>query len=72
MNEPKRGVRHYIELRRTVVQTQSVDFIAAGFIGSEQQHAVAAAYARPEAWIDERDDIVVVNLTTEHITWESE
>src|SRR5262245_17132853 len=50
-NPIKPGVRHYVTLRRTIIQTQQVDFIGAGFAGSEQQRAVAAAYARPEAWV---------------------
>jgi len=64
--------RYHVTLRRTVTEEQSVIFIADDFAGQEMQHAVAAAYCRPEAWVPVGlgKQIEVVDLTSENITWE--
>lgn len=61
--------RYRVDLRRTVEQTQTVEFIADKFPDGDVQHAVAAAYADPERWIDVKDSVAVINLDSEPIEW---
>lgn len=64
-----KGRRYIVKVRRTRVQTQTVEFIADDLINSDTQRRVAAAYAQPELWADEQDETVIVSLDSEPIDW---
>lgn len=69
-NDRKTGRVYQVVLRRTLVQTQTVEFVADDRIDGPTQRRVAAAYADPNKWTDEENETVISSLGSDNITWE--
>lgn len=73
MTEKRPGRRYHVTVRRTLVQTQQVTFIADNAqMTRAMQVAIAAGYARPEGWLDVKSETDIVDLSSETITWEQD